>query len=164
MADGPFYEFLQKENHKRLKLFVENPEWKKMLVSLFVVASDEANRLQCTIEELEVVGQVLSPTLSSMSWGYIKNELSKEKKYENLLARNLVIETTHVQTYTLQDILRKDIHALTMMNPGNTKQFMGAMDRVILIKGMNQALKIKFANPVKDPSGRFKIDFTYRAI
>jgi hypothetical protein len=164
MPEGAFYEFLQKENHKRLKLFVENPEWKKMFVSLFVVASDEANRLSCSVEELEITGQVLSPTLSSMSWAMWKKEKTADEKYEALLQRNLVIETKHHKSYTLDDILTKDIHALTMMSPGNTKQFMGCMDRVIMIKGMNAAMKAKFGIPFKSPDERFRLDIHYKAV
>ena len=163
MPDGEFHKFLQGENNKRLKLFVENPEWKKMFVSLFVVASDEANRLSCTIEELEVVGQVISPTLSSMSWQFIKNEKSQEEKYQALTERKFILESGKGnRTYTLEDILTKNLHDLSMMSPGNTKQFMGTMDRVILIKGYSGAMKVKFSNPSKTFNNRFKIDLSFR--
>lgn len=163
MSEGLFSVFLKQENNKRLKLFVENPEWKKMLISLFMVASDEANRLSCSIEELEVAGQLMSPTLSNMTWGLYKKEKTLDEKFEALTARKMIIETNRTKTYTLQDILQKDMHELTMMSPGNTKQFMGCMDKIILIKGMNKALTCKFGIPFKKPDGRFEVKITYKS-
>jgi hypothetical protein len=141
VSEGTFREFLQKENNKRLKIFVENPQWKKMFVSLFVVCSDEANRLKCDIEELNITNKLMSATLKNMTWAIEKVEKPLEKKAEEAQARKLVLELTRSKTYTLQDILSKDLNEMSMMNPGSTDMFMSTMDRVLLVKGLSKAMK-----------------------
>jgi hypothetical protein len=161
MSEGLFHEYLQQENNKRMKLFVDNPEWKKMFVSLFVVASDVANKEKCSMEELTILLPLMDG-LKNMSWDLTKEEKTNEQKYEAMVARNMVIETTRAKTYTLQDILTTDMHKLSMMNPESTQMFMATMDRILYFKGWGKALKAQFSVPRLLPTGRHEIAITYK--
>lgn len=85
MAEGELFTELMMENDRRGKAFAENPEFQKLLVALYVMANDDAHRLRCELEELEVDNPLMSPDSKTVTLGFVKR---KEEKKSGLFGPN----------------------------------------------------------------------------
>lgn len=92
MAEGKFFEELMKENKEYVKAFSENKEFQKYLVALFVMANDEAHRLKCDIEDLEVENPTISPDRKNISFGFTKKEKPKPSGLVDVLGNEILSE------------------------------------------------------------------------
>lgn len=77
MADGALFSELMMENNERGKAFAENPEFQKLLVALYVMGNDDAYRLKCELEDLEVDNPLMSPDGKTITLGFTKIEKKK---------------------------------------------------------------------------------------
>lgn len=78
MAEGALFVEMMKENAEHVKAYNSSPEFRKMLVGMFMMANNEAHRLGCSLEELEVIDPSMSPDAKTITFKLQKRAAPKK--------------------------------------------------------------------------------------
>ena len=169
MQEGTFVTFLKMEQNRYGKILMENPNWQRLLMSLYAVAASYANQKKCSMLDIESRGTIrdfkfmnfdMTHKVKQIGTG-IFDEDGKEVMRDVTAENPIPIDYKGHKTYTIEDLMNTEVKKLTLMCPQLTQQWMGLLERVVAVKGETAAKRCRFESPVKGSDGRWKVAIKY---
>ena len=169
MVEGTFVTFLKEQQNKYGNIMMKNPNWQKLLMSMYATAASFANQKHCSMLDIESRGLIrdmkyvtwdMTCSIKKIGTG-IFDENGEEILRDVTPENPIPIDYKGHKTYTIEDLMNTNVKKLTLMCPPMTQQWLGLFERVVLIKGITAAERCRFDAPVKEPSGRWKVQIHY---
>jgi hypothetical protein len=82
-----YLEVLMKRNKPLADAFQKNKNFRKLLIALYLAASEEAGELGCELKDIEVVDQKMSPDGRKVFWKF-KKRVEEEKPKSSIINPN----------------------------------------------------------------------------